>query len=82
MPSYSVPVIIELNGYLTVEAEDEVEAVEAARKEYYRRLDEHFDKGGKSCAENAVIDGIDVEVDFADPEDVEEDEEDEEEDEG
>lgn len=81
MPSYSVPVMIELNGFITVEAEDEGEAVEAARKEYYRRLDDHFKNGGKSVAENAVIDGIDVDVDFADPEDVELDEEEEEEEE-
>lgn len=78
MPSYSVPVMVELNGFITVEADDEVAAVEAARKEYYRRLDEHFKNGGKSVAENCVLDGIDVETDFADPEDVELDEEEEE----
>jgi hypothetical protein len=76
MPKIVVPVIIELNGSITVEVDDVDDAPEAARKEYYRRLDAHFNSGGKSVAETAskLIDAIDISFDVADSEDCDEDE--------
>lgn len=77
MPKFVVPVCIELNGSLTVEADDAESAGQAARKEYYRRLDEHLQKGGMGLAGTACkfIDSVDIEFETADPEDIEVDEE-------
>ena len=77
MPKYFVPVVIEINGSISVEADSQEEAIERAKDEYDRRWKASM--AGKSFGGLAanVIDGPDVQVDFAfgdDPNAVEEDE--------
>lgn len=69
----TVPVVIEINGSITVDAESTEEAIELAKAEYDRRWRAKME--GKSFGGLAinVMDGPDVQVDFAygdDPESV------------
>lgn len=80
MPTYSVPVMIEIQGSITVEADDPEQAIELAKESYDRQYKARM--GGQSFGALAinVMDGPDVQVDFAygdDPEAVEETDEDE-----
>lgn len=79
MPTFTVPVIIEINGTIDVEADSPEEAIELAKAEYDRRYKSNMK--GESFGSMAcnVMDCPDVKVDFAcgdDPDDVFENEED------
>lgn len=73
----TVPVVMEINGSIEVEAESAEEAIELAKAEYDRRYKANM--GGQTFGGLAinVMDGPDIQVDFAygdDPEAVTEDE--------
>lgn len=77
MAKFTVPVVIEINGSIDVEADSPEEAIELAKQEYDRRrgLFKKSESIGGLAAK--LIDGPDVQVIFAsgdDPDDVEEDE--------
>lgn len=70
MPRYSVPVVIEINGSIMVEADSREEAIDLAKEEYDRRWKEKM--AGKASFGGLainVVDGPDVQVDFADGDD-------------
>lgn len=82
MPSYSVPVTIEIQGSISVEADSQEEAIELAKAEYDRRYKDNMEGSTFGGLAVHVMDCPDIQVDFAygdDPEAVEcdEDEEDE-----
>lgn len=82
MPSYSVPVIVEINGSINVEADSQEEAIELAKAEYDRRYKDNMDGSSFGSLALNVMDGPDVQVDFAygdDPGAVETDEDEEDE---
>jgi len=75
--TFFVPVMISISGHVEVKAKNPAAALEAAKEEYYRLIDEHFAAKKPSLAETTVLDGPCIDVDFCeDEEDVEEDEED------
>lgn len=79
MPTYSVPVVIEINGSISVDAASPEEAIERAKARYDRSYADNM--AGQTFGGLAikVMDGPDIQVDFAygdDPEAVEVDEED------
>ncbi len=82
MPKFTVPVVIEINGSIDVEADSPEEAIDLAKDEYDRR---HKDKmkgmsfGALACN---VVDCPDIQVDFAYGEDLDEVMEEDDEDEG
>jgi hypothetical protein len=80
MPKFTVPVIIEINGSIDVEAESEEQAHELAQEEYDRRYRANMKGTSFGALACNVIDCPDINVEFADPEDIEpSDEEDEDE---
>lgn len=75
MPKFSVPVTIEINGSIEVEADSQDEAIDAAKDEYDRRFAIIKPLGTFGKLGAAVMDGPDVQVIFAhgdDPDEVEE----------
>lgn len=70
MPRYSVPVVIEINGSITVEADSQEEAINFAKEEYDRRWKEKMaDKASFGGLAINVMDGPDIQVVFADGDD-------------
>jgi hypothetical protein len=77
MPKFSVPVVIEINGSIDVEAETPEEAIELAKEEYDRRCNNKMKSMSFGALACNVIDCPDILVDFAHGDDVGEVEEDE-----
>jgi len=76
MPKFVIPVAIEINGSITVEASTKEEAIVLAMEEYDRRYEANMNDQTFCSLALRVMDGPDIEVDFArgdDPEAVEED---------
>lgn len=77
MPTYSVPVVIEVHGHITVEATDPEEAIERAKARYDRSYADKMKGQTFGGLALNVMDSPDIQVDFAygdDPESVETDE--------
>jgi hypothetical protein len=84
MPTYSVPVVIEVHGHITVEATDPEEAIERAKARYDRLCADKMKGQSFGALALDVMDSPDIQVDFAygdDPGSVETDDEEDEEDE-
>lgn len=64
MTTFSVPIIVEINGTIDVEASSQEEAIELAKEEYDRRYKANMKESFGSLACN-VMDCPDVEVTFA-----------------
>lgn len=82
MPTFIVPIIIEINGSIEVESEDREAAIQAAKDEYDRRAATQKSSTTFGMLASKVIDGPDVQVIFAsgdDPNDVESEDDDEDE---
>lgn len=80
MPTYSVPVVIEVHGHITVEATDPEEAIERAKARYDRSYADKMKGQTFGGLALNVMDSPDIQVDFAygdDPESVETAEDDE-----
>jgi hypothetical protein len=70
MPKFNVPVTIEIQSYLTVDADDPEAAIELAKDEYDRRWTENMKgKGSFGALATNVVDSPDVQIIFADGDD-------------
>lgn len=69
MPTFNVPVLIEINGSIMVECDSAEEAIEAAKAEYDRRRAKFKKNESIGGLAAKLIDAPDVEVDFAHGED-------------
>ena len=75
MPKFSIPVTIEINGSIDVEAETPEEAIELAKEEYDRRYKDKMKGKSFGALACTVIDCPDIQVDFAHGDDLDEVEE-------
>jgi hypothetical protein len=73
MPKFTVPVSIEIYGSITVECDSVEDAIQLAKDEFDRRTSESRKDGHSLGFTSAmVVDGPDIQVDFAHDEDLDE----------